>query len=249
SLGLLPLPPDYIGPLTVRPILLTNNIPYNGAFLQFGCGFFCYSVPCDTGYLFATFLAIYGEDDTHPSDLQMVWSANRERLLEHNATLGLTSNGNLVLKDADGTLVWSTNTHTEDFQGMRIEESGNLALLNNSNGTLWQSFDYPADKFLLGQKLKVGQKLIGNSSPTNTSPGKSVTDYLSDFTDALTVCDYPRPCGDYGICTDSQCSCPKEANAFDQIDVSKPNLGCIPQKSSRLPKDPPQPATKIISFW
>ncbi|KAH9290307.1 hypothetical protein KI387_034424, partial [Taxus chinensis] len=161
----------YIGVLTVRPILLTNNISYNGAFLQFGCGFFCYSVPCDRGYLFATFFCIYGEDDTNPGDLQMVWSSNRDRLLEHNATLGLTSNGNLVLKDADGTLVWSTNTFTKDFQGMRIEQSGNLILFNNSNGTLWHSFDYPTDKLLLGQKLKVGQKLIANNSPTNTSPG------------------------------------------------------------------------------
>ncbi|KAH9290312.1 hypothetical protein KI387_034429, partial [Taxus chinensis] len=103
-------------------------------------------------------------------DLQMVWSANRERLLEDNATLGLTSNGNLVLKDADSSLVWSTNTFTKDFQGMRIEESGNLVLFNNSNGTLWQSFDYPTDKLLLGQKMKVGQKFFANNSPTNTTP-------------------------------------------------------------------------------
>ncbi|KAH9290298.1 hypothetical protein KI387_034415 [Taxus chinensis] len=134
SLGSLPPPPDYIGPLTVRPILLTNNISYNGAILQYGCGFFCYSVPCDTGYLFATFFGIYRDDGTNPRDLQMVWSVNRERLVEENATLGLTSNGNLVLKDADGTLIWSTNTYSKDFQGMRIEESGNLVLLNNSNG-------------------------------------------------------------------------------------------------------------------
>ncbi|KAH9290306.1 hypothetical protein KI387_034423, partial [Taxus chinensis] len=73
--------------------------------------------------------------------------------------------------------------------------------------------------------------------------GKSVTDYLTDSTDALNVCDYPTPCGDYGICTDGQCSCPKKANAFDQIDVSKPNSGCLPHSPLVCPE------TKIMSFW
>ncbi|GLJ35950.1 hypothetical protein SUGI_0721340 [Cryptomeria japonica] len=102
----------------------------------------------------------------------MVCTANRGRLVKENGTLGLTSNGDLVLKDADGTLVWSTNRFSNVFQGMVMEESGNLVLLNSSNGTLWQSFDQPTDILLSGQKLKVGQQLTANVSPTNTSKGK-----------------------------------------------------------------------------
>ncbi|GLJ35731.1 hypothetical protein SUGI_0717690 [Cryptomeria japonica] len=245
----------------------------------------------------------------------MVWSSNRHYTVQENATLTLTSTEELVLRDADGSLVWSTNTFTKNFQGMEIKESGNLALLNTSNVIIWQSFDHPTDTLLLGQKLEVGQKLIANASPTNTSEGiffssmfvdgiclltgtappqiylkylyvpppakvsymvfdkeslylydrggspssilsvprnslylridsdghaqfysflgttgRSVVDFLSDFIHALTLCEYPTRCGFYGICTDGQCSCPKESSDFDQIDATKPNLGCLPRR-------------------
>ncbi|XP_057828668.1 G-type lectin S-receptor-like serine/threonine-protein kinase SD2-5 [Cryptomeria japonica] len=305
-----------ISAVTVRPVLLSNNISYGGANLRFGCGFFCYSIPCHTGYSFAVFFVIYQTDYTDPYDLQMVWTANRERLVQDNATLGLTSTGNLALKDADGTLVWSTNTSSKKIQGITMEEKGNLVLLNSSNGTMWQSFDHPADTLMVDQKWKVGQKIFANISPINTSQGfyygslnvdgfamytapapaqmyfrhpkepttvncaymqldneslnyypvgypsnpitvslsapknclyykintdghlqfysfqpgtgKSVTDYLTSFTSALTVCEYPKTCGDYGVCNDGQCSCPEEANVFAQINASKPSSGCLP---------------------
>ncbi|GLJ35952.1 hypothetical protein SUGI_0721360 [Cryptomeria japonica] len=101
----------------------------------------------------------------------MVWAANGDRLVQDNATLGHTSTGDLMLNDTDGTLVWSTNAFTTGFQAMVMEESGNLVLLNGSNGTMWQSFDHPTDTLLLGQKLKVRQKLTAYISPTNTSKG------------------------------------------------------------------------------
>ncbi|GLJ35953.1 hypothetical protein SUGI_0721370 [Cryptomeria japonica] len=144
-----------IGAVTIRPILLSNNISYAGENLQYGCGFFCYDAPCDTGYSFAIFFVIYQTNYSDPDVLQMVWTANGDRLVQDNATLGLTSSGDLVLKDADGTLVWSTNTFTNDFQVMVMKESGNLVLLNRSNGSMWQSFDHPTDTLLSGQKVKV----------------------------------------------------------------------------------------------
>ncbi|XP_057842114.2 G-type lectin S-receptor-like serine/threonine-protein kinase SD2-5 [Cryptomeria japonica] len=157
--------------VTIRPILLSNNISYAGENLQYGCGFFCYAAPCDTGYSFAVFFVIYNTSYSAPDLLQMVWTTNGDRLVQDNATLGLTPTGDLVLKDADGTLVWSTNTFTNDFQGMVMEESGNLVLLNSSNGTMWQSFDHPTDTLLSGQKMMVGQNLTAYISLTNTSTG------------------------------------------------------------------------------
>ncbi|GLJ35772.1 hypothetical protein SUGI_0718360 [Cryptomeria japonica] len=321
-----------IGELTVRPVLLSKNILYGGESLRFECGFFCYSIPCDTGYSFAVFFVIYETNYTDPDDLQVVWTANRRRLVKDNATLRLTSTGDFVLKDADGSLVWSTNTSAQDFQGMVIEETGNLVLINSNNGTLWQSFDHPTDMLLRGQKLKVGQKLTANISPTNTSQGvvyatllvngfalytapappqmyfrfpsppttynvaymqfdnesvgfypegfpftpipqsvpippnslylqihsnghvffysferetkKSVHDYLSSFTSALGTCDYPIICGDYGICTDGQCSCPKGSNDFSQIDASRPDLGCFPSSPVICPEKHKMNSTK-----
>ncbi|GLJ35766.1 hypothetical protein SUGI_0718260 [Cryptomeria japonica] len=111
---------------------------------------------------------------------------------------------------------------------MRIEESGNPVLLNRSNGTMWQSFDHPTDLLISGQRLEIScdghLRLFSYDSKT----GRSDHDYLSEVTSALTRCDYPTVCGDYGICTDNQCSCPKTENYFYQIDTSNPSLGCSP---------------------
>ncbi|GLJ35719.1 hypothetical protein SUGI_0717490 [Cryptomeria japonica] len=268
---------------------------------------------CDTGYLFATFFVIR-DNNGKLLDMQMVWSSNREQKVQENATLALTSTG-VVLRDADGSLVWFTNTSNHGFQGMMIQESGNLVLFNISSGIIWQSFDHPTDTALLGEKLKVGQKLTANTSPTNTSRGifycslsvdgfgvftdtappqryftytftpspvslyylqldnvsvyffsengiafkqipiprgslsfkidsdghlqfcsilevvlRSKIDYLSTFLGILDVCDYPALCGKFCFCTDGQCSCPRQGNAFYQIDATKPNLGCLPHR-------------------
>ncbi|XP_057824846.1 uncharacterized protein LOC131036861 [Cryptomeria japonica] len=85
----------------------------------------------------------------------MVWSSNRDQMVQENATLTLTSTGELVLEDSDGNLVWSTNTFTQAFLRRVTHESGNLVLYKTSGGIIWQSFDYPTDTILLGQKLKI----------------------------------------------------------------------------------------------
>ncbi|XP_037442068.1 G-type lectin S-receptor-like serine/threonine-protein kinase SD2-5 [Triticum dicoccoides] len=45
-------------------------------------------------------------------------------------------------------------------------------------------------------------------------------------------CAYPTVCGEYGICTNGQCSCPHESNTnpnyFKPVDDRKANLGCKP---------------------
>ncbi|XP_059064604.1 EP1-like glycoprotein 3 [Cryptomeria japonica] len=239
----------------------------------------------------------------------MVWAANGDRLVQDNATLGHTSTGDLMLNDTDGTLVWSTNAFTTGFQAMVMEESGNLVLLNGSNGTMWQSFDHPTDTLLLGQKLKVRQKLTAYISPTNTSKGffhrslilegfalfnatippqmyfiypwpatavnfsfvrfdNNLLLYYSEgspanpvafsvsiprdslylkiyydgylkfyslqekvgrvdfdkYTSVLRRCEYSTACGEYAICTGSQCECPGKDNYF----LLNPSSGCTP---------------------
>ncbi|CAK7323531.1 unnamed protein product, partial [Dovyalis caffra] len=46
----------------------------------------------------------------------------------------------------------------------------------------------------------------------------------------LGECSYPTVCGNYGICSKGQCSCPPSAidgtNYFKQVDYRQPNLGC-----------------------
>ncbi|KAG5597332.1 hypothetical protein H5410_038564 [Solanum commersonii] len=102
---------------------------------------------------------------------QLVWSANRNHPVKFNATLQLGHDGNLVLTDSDGTLVWSTDTIEKSVSGLNLTEMGNLVLFDKRKRTIWQSFDHPTDSLLPGQNLVSGQKLIASVSATNHSQG------------------------------------------------------------------------------
>lgn len=52
------------------------------------------------------------------TDLELVWFTDRNKLIHENGTLNLLPDGNLVLRDADGTLVWSTITSNKSVIGM-----------------------------------------------------------------------------------------------------------------------------------
>lgn len=109
-----------------------------------------------------------------------MWSANRNRPVRFNATLRLTEDGNLILADADGTFVWSTNTAGKSVSGLNLTETGNLVLLDRNNEMVWQSFDHPTDSLVLQQKLVPGKKLISSVSASNWTDGLfslSITNY------------------------------------------------------------------------
>ncbi|GAY51771.1 hypothetical protein CUMW_136780 [Citrus unshiu] len=89
----------------------------------------------------------------------VVWSANRNNPVRINATLELTSDGNLVLQDADGAIAWSTNTSGKSVVGLNLTDMGNLVLFDKNNAAVWQSFDHPTDSLVPGQKLLEGKKL------------------------------------------------------------------------------------------
>ncbi|KAH0744085.1 hypothetical protein KY290_032078 [Solanum tuberosum] len=104
-----------------------------------------------------------------PNAFLLVWSANRNHPVKFNATLQLGHDGNLVLTDSDGTLVWSTDTIGKSVSGLNLTEMGNLVLFDKRKRTIWQSFDHPTDSLLPGQNLVSGQKLIASVSATNRS--------------------------------------------------------------------------------
>ncbi|XP_071905030.1 EP1-like glycoprotein 2 isoform X2 [Coffea arabica] len=105
---------------------------------------------------------------------KVVWSANRNHPVKINATLQLTSGGDLVLRDADGTSVWSTNTRGRSVAGLNLTDEGNLVLFDRNNKVVWQSFDHPTDALVPGQKLVSGQKLTASVSITNSTEGDLV---------------------------------------------------------------------------
>ncbi|CAM0878919.1 unnamed protein product [Alopecurus aequalis] len=161
---------------------------------SFACGFFCAgpSTICDD-YIFSIFAVIgYNSDDVvHLESPEMVWSANRDRPVKENATVKLTELGDLVLYDADGTLVWSTNTADMSVAGMNLTSTGNLVLLNHTNLEVWRSFDHPTDTLVAGQILQEGQKLVASTSSANWASGQFYLTVLADGMYAFAGTDTP----------------------------------------------------------
>ncbi|KAL3722012.1 hypothetical protein ACJRO7_034372 [Eucalyptus globulus] len=111
---------------------------------------------------------------------QVVWSANQNNPVKIRATLDLTSKGDLVLKDVDGTVAWSTNTSGKSVVGLNLTDLGNLMLFDKDHATVWQSFDEPTDSLVLGQKLRVGQRLTASVSETNWTVDDMITLSMND---------------------------------------------------------------------
>ena len=146
--------------VTVNPILVRETSGSAG----FLCGFYCYfkSNSC----LFA--VLIFQEE----FDPQLVWSANRNNPVKLNATLELTGEGDLILSNADGTLVWSTNTSGKNVSGLSLTETGDLVLFNTEEDSyVWESFDHPTDSLVVGQWLEDEMKLRASISDSNWTEG------------------------------------------------------------------------------
>ncbi|RRT45695.1 hypothetical protein BHE74_00025314 [Ensete ventricosum] len=107
------------------------------------------------------------------SILRWVWEANRGRPVRENATFSLLPNGNLVLAEADGRVVWSTNTANKGVVGLKVLPNGNVVLYDAKGRFVWQSFDYPTDTLLVGQSLRLRDpnKLVSRKSAVDGSFG------------------------------------------------------------------------------
>ncbi|KAL8510779.1 hypothetical protein ACS0TY_017555 [Phlomoides rotata] len=141
-----------------RIILRRQRTSYS----TYACCFYC-DDPCDS-YLFAV-LILRVEDSgdglftSNSSSPRIVWSANRNNPVGINSTLELTGEGDLVLRDGDGTLAWSTNTAGRSVARLSLTETGNLVLLDANSSVVWQSSDHPTDCLVPGQILKAGTNL------------------------------------------------------------------------------------------
>nr|GEY33375.1 epidermis-specific secreted glycoprotein EP1-like [Tanacetum cinerariifolium] len=106
--------------------------------------------------------------------LRWVWEANRGSPVRKNATFLLGSDGNLILAESDGKIVWQTNTANKDVVGFAILSDGNMVLRDSKGNFVWQSFDSPTDTLLIGQTLRVNGgplKLVSRDSITNNVNG------------------------------------------------------------------------------
>ncbi|KAK2631859.1 hypothetical protein EUGRSUZ_L02352, partial [Eucalyptus grandis] len=155
---------------------VVQEILFRGkGFAAYSCGFYCKG-NC-TSYLFAVLIVPVIDVYDRGADKipRVAWSTNRNNPIKIGATLELTPEGNLVLKDADGTVAWSTNTSAKSVVGLNLTDLGNLVLFDKDNATVWQSFDHPTDSLVLGQKLRHGQRLTQSISETNWTVDDMIT--------------------------------------------------------------------------
>ncbi|KAF3678600.1 hypothetical protein FXO37_04297 [Capsicum annuum] len=162
---------DFSDGSKVRAILLRGTLGP-----KYACGFYR-NGNCES-YLFAIFIVQINSISQITSPAigfpQVVWSANRSKLVKINSTLQLTSGGDLVLRGVESTLAWSTNTTGKSVVGLSLTVEGNLVLFDSKNGTVWKSFNHSNDALVPGQKLVSGMKLITKSNPPQTYFSRSI---------------------------------------------------------------------------
>ncbi|XP_039167119.1 G-type lectin S-receptor-like serine/threonine-protein kinase At1g11330 isoform X1 [Eucalyptus grandis] len=113
----------------------------------------------------------------------VLWVANRENpILDSSGVVKISNDGNLVVMNGKGELVWSSNVSNSVTDAKaQLLDSGNLVLLkhsSNSNGDpLWQSFQHMTNSFLAKMKLSTisnpneKQALTSWKSPSDPSIG------------------------------------------------------------------------------
>ncbi|THG17409.1 hypothetical protein TEA_029782 [Camellia sinensis var. sinensis] len=107
----------------------------------------------------------------------VVWVANRDRpLIDSSGTLMISKDGNLVVLNGQKEIIWSSNvSNSMANSNTCLLDSGNLVLVDNSNGrTIWESFRYPSDSFLVKMVLSsdgsTGEKTLLKSWKSPSDP-------------------------------------------------------------------------------
>ncbi|CAL0327404.1 unnamed protein product [Lupinus luteus] len=106
----------------------------------------------------------------HVASGSIVWSANRDNPISEYGIMNLTING-IVIVDEGGDVKWSTPPLKSLVDKLVLTEMGNLVLLDQSNVSLWESFQYPTDTIVIGQRLPIGTWLSSAASDSDLSYG------------------------------------------------------------------------------
>ncbi|KAF8730281.1 hypothetical protein HU200_017264 [Digitaria exilis] len=110
----------------------------------------------------------------HAPSKTCVWVANRAApITDRAAQLQLTASG-ISVQDPNGTAIWSTPAFGVPVAALRLDDRGNLALLDARNATLWQSFDHPTDTLVSSQTLPAAAaaSLASAASESDLSEGE-----------------------------------------------------------------------------
>ncbi|PON94395.1 lectin domain containing protein [Trema orientale] len=98
-----------------------------------------------------------------------VWNSGHysKFYMRDKCVLELTQDGDLRLKGPKDRVGWRTGTFGQGVERVQILRTGNLVLVDTLNHIKWQSFNFPTDVMLWGQRLNVATRLT--SFPSNST--------------------------------------------------------------------------------
>ncbi|KAL2507905.1 receptor-like protein kinase 1 [Forsythia ovata] len=102
----------------------------------------------------------------------IVWSANRDNLVQEGSKVQLFADGRFELSDPRGQQIWAATLSGVGVAYGAMLDTGNFVLANNSSVVLWQSFEEPTDTLLPTQTLNQDGRLVSSFSKTNYSRGR-----------------------------------------------------------------------------
>ncbi|KAK4345103.1 hypothetical protein RND71_035279 [Anisodus tanguticus] len=121
----------------------------------------------------------------------VVWVANRDKpISDKNGIFTIEKNGNLVVKNGRGDLLWSTNVTVATMNSTgSLMDNGNLVIVNGNNRALWQSFQHPTDIFLPEMRVYMDGAFRSWTSESDPSPGRC---WRSGYWDGLLFTGVPN---------------------------------------------------------
>lgn len=110
----------------------------------------------------------------HSESHVVVWSANRDFPVSDSGKLRLSVDG-LSLFDDSGDPIWSaklsSTSTSSSVTSLQLLESGNLILVDAFNNSVWESFDFPTDTIVVGQRLPVRKSLVSSVKEDELAKG------------------------------------------------------------------------------
>ncbi|KAK1322037.1 putative receptor protein kinase ZmPK1 [Acorus calamus] len=124
--------------------LVSPNGTFSSGFYKVGDNAYCFSIWF-----------------TNSINKTVVWMANRDHPVNGKSSkLNIRRDGNMILTDADGSIVWQTNTFDQTWLEVQLLELGNLVLANQTGDKIWGSFASPTDSLLPTQYLTKDNRLV-----------------------------------------------------------------------------------------
>ena len=101
----------------------------------------------------------------------VIWTANRDDPpLPQDVDLSFSSDG-MIITQNQGLQTTVINAPQQSAFSASMLDTGNFVLYNSSSMIIWQSFDFPTDTILPGQRL-LAKNLVSSISETNHTSGK-----------------------------------------------------------------------------